>query len=408
MSNSTRQEIVIYFEGKETGGVTGVIDNLLQTLSSRYQIKLVFRDTKNLNEWFQKYQSSEITGYPLALHNNEDVFGWLDIIRIFKLFKLFRSASIVHFHLHTPFSCLPALFIAKLAGVETLLTTEHYITQLQFLRRRKLIFILDIIREIKINILFFLKKKLLNYLTRTVTVSESNRHFFVETFGLLQESSTITIPNGIDLKKFIIKANQSHNFLDELNLTYKPSHFIVVVAGLNNQKGHEYLIRAIPSVIKEFPQAVFLFVGDGILRLNLERQTKEVNVFENIIFLGTRSDVPYILAISDLFVLPSLFEGMPLSVIEAMAAGKAVVATNVDGTAEVVQDNITGFLVAPKDIEQLAEKILILLKDEQLRIAFGKRGLERVNKFYSRERMALQYKQLYDDLINRHADKPFS
>jgi glycosyltransferase involved in cell wall biosynthesis len=174
---------------------------------------------------------------------------------------------------------------------------------------------------------------------------------------------------------------------------------VAVVAGLNNQKGHRYLFEAIPSVARRHPQILFLLVGDGHLRESLKTLARELGISRHVEFLGMRHDVPSILQMSDLFVLPSLFEGMPLSVLEAMAAGKAVVATDVDGTKEVVVDGETGYLVPPRNAEQLARRIDDLLSDDDRRRLFGKQGRERVATTFTTEKMAHAYALLYQELL---------
>ncbi|MBI1806087.1 MAG: glycosyltransferase [Ignavibacteria bacterium] len=393
-----KPNVIIYFEGEVTGGVTGVIESYVPSLSDQFSFTLIYRDTPSLHLWANKFETLNVEPQPIAVRNYGDVLGWLDVGNLLRLSRAFRRAQLIHFHLHTVFSCLPAMFLAKVVGVDVLLTTEHYITQVQFLRRRKLVFPLSLLRELKIRSLMLLKRLSLKFLSSIVTVSESNHDYFLSLFGHQLEQKTRTIANGIDVEKFISMDGQKP-VPDSIDVKDSNTQIITVVAGLNNQKGHEHLLRAIPSVIEEKNNIVFLFVGDGHLRYSLESLARELGVADHIIFAGNRSDVPQILAASDLFVLPSLFEGMPLSVLEAMAASKAVVATNVDGTAEAVEDGITGFLVPSKNSAALADKIIQLLSDDQLRIEFGKRGRERVCQFYNSEYMARQYSELYQQFL---------
>ena len=396
MNEVCRRKLILYYEGEETGGVTGVIENIICKISSHHRVKLVCRKTSSLRAWSEKLVAQNVEIEPIALHNKADLFGWIDFKRLGRLVPLFRSADIIHFHLHTAFSCLPAIFLAKIVHAKALITTEHYITQLQYMRRRMLRFPLSIAREVKIRSLKVLKRLSLKYVDRIMTVSDSNRRFLLATFGSSLEGKVESVPNGIEVEKYISTGDQKSSLLNDLQLGVNPSHIITVVAGLNNQKGHEYLIRAVPQIIKQVPRALFLFVGDGHLRKRLQDLAQELGLAEHIVFTGARRDVPRILSASDLFVLPSLFEGMPLSLLEAMAAGKAIVATNVGGTVDVVVPNVTGFLVPPKDINALAEKIIQLLLDQELRNEFGRRGQERVRKYFDRKQMAQKYMEVYE------------
>ena len=127
--------------------------------------------------------------------------------------------------------------------------------------------------------------------------------------------------------------------------------------------------------------------------------TGELGIAGLVVFAGRRDDVPKLLAGCDLFVLPSLFEGMPLSLLEAMAAGKAVVATRVDGTAEVVDDGRTGVLVPPADSGALGSAMVALLTDDDRRLRMGRKGRERAAAEFDHRNMIGQYASLYETLL---------
>ena len=129
---------------------------------------------------------------------------------------------------------------------------------------------------------------------------------------------------------------------------------VLTVARLDAQKGHGHLLAAAATV----PEAVFVLVGEGREEATLKRQAHALGIAERVRFLGHRNDVPDLLAVCDVFVLPSLYEGLPLSVLEAMAAAKPVVATAIDGTTEAVVPGVTGLLVPPADPARLAGAIL--------------------------------------------------
>jgi len=142
---------------------------------------------------------------------------------------------------------------------------------------------------------------------------------------------------------------------------------------------------------------IALFVGDGPLRGKLEGLVRELGLENRVRFLGSkdREEIPEILAITDIFVLPSLSEGLPTAVIEAMAAGCPVVATAVGGTAEVVADGETGLLVPPRDPDALAEGMKILLQSRATRRKMGEAGAKRAREYFSIERMVREYEALY-------------
>ncbi len=395
MPNSIAPQLVLYLEATHPGGVTGVVEDLVGNRGPGERCVIIYRDTPAMREWGQTLSSPGCECVAVALRNHSDLAGWLDLQNLSKLKPLFKKASAVHFHLHTPFSCLPGIALAKRLRVRPLIATEHYISQIQFLRRRKLPPALSWLREAKIRILMSLKRRSIHALDQVVCVSESNRRFFLSTFGNDLGPKTTAIANAIDIGKFTNRSVEREKILSTLALPERPSYLVTVVAGLNNQKGHQHLIRAIPAILKNVPGTFFLFVGEGHLLSFLQDLARREGVAQSVVFTGRRPDIPEILGITDLVVLPSLFEGMPLSVLEAMAAGRAVVATNVDGTSEVVQDGITGYLVPPADSAALAKRISDLLMDESRRREFGRRGRQRIEEHFTLRRMLERYRALY-------------
>jgi glycosyltransferase involved in cell wall biosynthesis len=172
---------------------------------------------------------------------------------------------------------------------------------------------------------------------------------------------------------------------------------VLCVARLDAQKGHTYLLPAVRNV----PNAIFVLVGDGSERASLEAQAANIGVRDRVIFLGHRDDVAELLATCDLLVLPSLYEGLPLSVLEAMAAGKPVVATSVGGTPEAVLDGETGFLVPSRDPTALVRAIQRLLTDACLRRKMGMAGRRRVQRNFSPTQMVAGVTQTYEKLLDR-------
>ena len=171
----------------------------------------------------------------------------------------------------------------------------------------------------------------------------------------------MVIPNGRDLTRF---TSGTHRDAVRAELALGQDTPVVGVVGrLETQKGHVYLLEAWTEVIRARPDARLLVVGEGSLRGELARQARDAHIAESVIFTGFRSDVPRLLDTVDVLALPSLHEGMPLTVIEAAAAGRPVVATAVDGTPEVVRDGETGYLVPPADPAALAKALLAVLGD---------------------------------------------
>jgi glycosyltransferase involved in cell wall biosynthesis len=179
------------------------------------------------------------------------------------------------------------------------------------------------------------------------------------------------------------------------------SRVILTVARMTRQKGHRFLADAASTVIGHHPDVHFVWVGQGPLERKLRDQVERLGLSARVHFLGERHDVRHLLAASDLFVLPSLFEGLPLSLLEAMATEVPVVATDVCGTAEVVCSGSSGRLVRPRDASDLAAGMLEALENPELAAVWGRAGRLRVEQEFSSARMAQETASLYTNLRQR-------
>jgi glycosyltransferase involved in cell wall biosynthesis len=208
----------------------------------------------------------------------------------------------------------------------------------------------------------------------------------------IEASKIVTVYEGIDIHR--IQAEPLVNIHAELWL---PVHAPIVGAtgALTSEKGHRYLIDAAGLVVREVPDARFVILGEGDHRPALERQIKELHLDKHVFLLGFRADVLGFLRSFDLFVMPSLSEGLGTSLLDAMAASRATVATRTGGIPEVVLDGETGLLVPPRDHHALAHAIAKLLKDQKLREQMGTAGFERVQRVFSAERMVERTLEVY-------------
>ncbi len=231
---------------------------------------------------------------------------------------------------------------------------------------------------------------------KIIAVSEYVRSFSIEFFPFINPKRVVVIHNGVDLERF--KINYNKIVLREQFSVKKDEIVVGFIGRLVEQKGIKYLIEAI-SIMSEFTTNVkFFIVGDGLLRRTLEDQSDKLGL-NNVIFTGFQRNIPQYMQLFDIFVLPSLYEGLPISVLEAFASGTAVVATRVSGTQEIVHDDINGYLVEPMNSNQLAEKLLFLINNPTLMKIFGKNGQRLVNNEFSAQSMVQRTEQLYLELI---------
>ena len=234
------------------------------------------------------------------------------------------------------------------------------------------------------------------FVDRVIAVSEAARAFLISGKGYAADK-IVVVPNGRDLSTFRPGAGRDA-LRKELGLD-RVVPLVGVVGRLEAQKGHAYLLEAWPSVAAEFPDARLLVVGDGSLRPRLEARTGELGVGESVIFAGFRADIPRVLDAIDVLVLPSLYEGMPLTAIEASAMGRPVVATAVDGTPEVIREARTGRLVPPADPVALSRAIRSLLRDPLGAQRMGRAGRDFVVDRFDLDRQVASTARVYRELV---------
>ena len=208
------------------------------------------------------------------------------------------------------------------------------------------------------------------------------------------------IYNGVPVDDFYPPVKDR---LEDMRAVGIPPGALVVgtVARLSPEKGIHHLITAFKAVARENDNVILLLVGDGPERERLEALSCSAGLNGRVLFLGGRTDVPRLLSLMDLFVLPSLKEAISRAIQEAMATGLPVVATRVGGNPECVTDGVTGFLVPPGDPRALAKAILNLVSDRELSHRMGKAGRERALKQFSEQRMKEEYESLYLSLLKR-------
>ena len=206
------------------------------------------------------------------------------------------------------------------------------------------------------------------------------------------------IYNGIEMSLFRVKLDREQ-MLEELGLP-AGSQIIGILASLTEAKDHATLLLAFRQVVREIPQAVLLVCGSGPLESALRQQVVSLGLENNVRFLGVRRDVAMLLQLFDVFSLSSVREGLPISILEAMAAGCPVVATNIPGNAELVEHGRYGLLVAPRDPEQLAAALIRLLSDPGLARTLGERGRQRVAREFRFTTMIQHYVSLYNQVLD--------
>lgn len=212
----------------------------------------------------------------------------------------------------------------------------------------------------------------------------------------------VGIPNGIDIDRFTVGPAVSSPLRTHAS---DASHVVLAVGHLSEVKGYSTFLRAAGLVLSSYPGCQFWLLGDETTergaRKRFEALVEEIGIRDRVEFLGWRSDVPDVLQASDVVALPSLQEGLPLALLEAMSCGRPVVATPVGGVMEALKDGHTGFLIPRNEPQALAKAICELLDNEVLRYKFGQQARAVIERHFSLPRVIEQVEHLYQELLSK-------
>ncbi len=252
--------------------------------------------------------------------------------------------------------------------------------------------------SIKKRIRVWGERLLIKKSTINICVSNANRNEGIALFG--NSFDPVVIQNSIDSKKF----DPDKRYKDvRSEFGIDPSKLLLgFIARFTWQKQPLVLIKAFADVLKEVPNVRLLMVGDGEQKNEALELIRELKLGDKIILEDFRKDVPDVLAAIDIFVLPSLWEGLPVALLEAMSMGKAIIATGVDGTAEVIENMVSGYLIDTNNLQaQLSQALKQLCLDKELRGRLGEGAKQRIRAHYSVEMMTKNNEKIYLDLYNK-------
>jgi sugar transferase (PEP-CTERM/EpsH1 system associated) len=355
------------------GGAEVLTARLVRRLAASYRLVLVCLDELGLLGQELRHE-----GFPVEVLHRKPGLDWKCAARFGRYLRRQR-VDLVHAHQYTPFFyALAARWMHRRAPI---LFLEHGRHQPDYPRRKRI----------------FANRMLLERRDRIIGVGEAVRRALIDNEGL-PEARVGVIYNGIDIGAFTGSGRVRAEVRQELNLPAN-AFVLVQVARLDPIKDHGTAVRSFARLAEQRPDSRFLLVGDGPERPAIEQLISQHGLSERVHVLGTRTDVKRLLAGADLFVLSSTSEGIPLTLIEAMAAGLPVVATRVGGVAEVVEHGKTGFLVPAGDVAGLAERMVHLADNAAERTDLGQRGRSRAEALFSEDAMIARYDRLYRDML---------
>ncbi len=367
-----KPRICLFTDSLEPSGMGEHMLALATELCPAYEVSLICPATPQSEALLARARRLPITVLALEVRrqnrvNWETLRDWLRGNRI----------DIFHSHAGIGWEGHDAVYAAYHAGVPIIVRTEH----LPYL-------ITDWAQRVG-------HTDMMQRVTRLIAVSEGAYASFIAA-GIAPEKLSV-IRNGITPQK----ATQSRAQARAALKISRGAKVILTVGRLTEQKGHIHLLEAASEVVAAHPNAYFAWVGTGLLAESLRQERDARGLAAYIHFLGQRNHVADLLAAADLFVLPSLFEGLPLVVLEALAAGVPVIATQIAGTDEIISDGVSGRLVTPGSAEALAAAINEALDQPALPHNWKTGGLARFEQHFTARRMAHEVDVLYQELLQQ-------
>ena len=330
----------------------------------------------------------KIVNIPFLLRRINPVYDLLVLFSLY-VFLIKEKPSIVH--THTSKAGLLGRLAAKLVGIPIIIHKPHGHVFFGYFGPFK-------------TKMFIILERLASKITdKIVALTNGEKEDYI-LFKIADEDKFVIMPSGVELNKFKeLPLKEIQNYKKKLGIP-ETSLVVGTVGRLVPVKGPEFLIEAAKHIISKNPDTLFIFTGDGPLKQNLEKKAFDLGIKENVIFLGWKDDVSKIISIYDVFALPSLNEGMGRVLVEAMALGKPIVASNIGGIPDLVIHGKNGFLVPPKNPKELAKYIQILLEDEEKREKMGLAG-KKIALNFSARNIVEKTEELYGELLKGGLDE---
>jgi sugar transferase (PEP-CTERM/EpsH1 system associated) len=358
----------------QVGGAELLAARLVQQLGEAF--RFVFLCLDELGSLGQQLRDQ---GYRVEVLGRRPGVDWRCVLRLVRLLRQAR-VDLIHAHQYTPFFYAST---ARLLGASAaILLTEHGRHHPDYPRLKR----------------WLANRLLLRRCDHVVAVGQAVRRALVANDGFPAGRVSV-VYNGIDLNREENATSSRLAIRHEMGVADE-DFVILQVARLDYLKDHVTAVRTLAALRPHLPSARLVFVGEGPQRGAIEEAVRRHDLAGHVRFLGLRRDVARLLAAADLFLLTSISEGIPLTVIEAMAAGLPVVSTNVGGIPEVVEDGRTGLLAPAGDAAALASAVCRLAGDRQLRSRMGQLGRGRAEMLFSEQGMHHRYHQLYQEMLH--------
>lgn len=358
------QNIMFFTRTMKLGGTENVIIQLCEIMKNNVN-KIIVCSCGGVN--VEKLNALGIKHYEIPDIADKNVVNIISIIK--KIREIIRKENITVIHSHH-----------RMAAFYTRLLANK-----------------NIVRVANAHNTFYNKKKLTKFAyknTKIIAVGEKVKKNLIDIYNIPSKQIRVIYNSVKPFNGTVIEIDIIKQMRD------KGKILVGNIGRLSEQKGMKYFIEAAEIINNIDPRICFFIIGDGEERKILTDMVENKKLSDVVYFLGYRSDIQNVMKQLDLIVLSSLWEGLPLTPIEAFSVGKTIVATAVDGTTEIVDNNENGFLVEPRNSTEISNKIMSILSDEDNKKKFEDNALKKYNKKFSFEIMKRKYIEYYEELIN--------
>lgn len=384
------RKIIYLVTQSELGGAQKNVLDLATELKNRYEV-LVAAGPDGGDKLFKQLADNKVRWHKLKWLRRSAANPLVDLVGFIEILSLLIKERPDLLHLHSSKAGFLGSLAGRLAGVKIIYTVHGAVFEAAFSPLAKKFFL-------------YLEKFSAYFKDRIICVSNNDKKLWLK-YNAAPEKKLFVVPNGLDLDKtnFLPQSEareylsgQSANFFEALKNANSALKIIGTIANFFPEKGLTYLIATADILInqKQRKDLLFVIIGDGSDRLLLEEIINAHNLQNRFILAGTIANASRYLKSFDIFVLPSIKEGLPYTVLEAMAAGRPIIASHVGGIPELITNDINGFLLFPRDTDGLAKKILELIDDPAIAEKFGEASQKKVLEF-SLDKMVAATEKIY-------------
>lgn len=371
------------------GSSTNTIETVYRLNKEKYQTDLISGRTQDISGEIQNTLEKKNIQVKFINELRREIHPWFDIAALLKLYSWIRKGNYDSVHTHSSKAGILGRWAAKLAGVRIIIHTPHGHVFHGYSG------------PVLTRVFIFLEKMTAQITDKIITLTDRGKDDHVQ-FKIAPRAKFCTIHSGIDFSQFHCSSD-----LNKVRNDYQISTETFLfgsVTRLDPIKGTDILISAMERICQQFPQTKLMIVGEGIDETKLKEQCQSLEISDKVIFVGYQKNVSELMHMMDVFVLPSLNEGMGRVIIEAMACGKPVIASRTGGIPALIEDGKNGVLVPPGDVQALVEAMSHLISLADRGSVLGQKARSKIfddrHENYSIESMLSKIEKLYSELMS--------